>query len=101
MLERCNDCAFTRGTNANKSELTKIKIGLCLDTDEPFDCHVRPGLCAGFEAAYPNHKELLPWQKKVSEKLLEVIADAEEGRVDFTKTDIAEYLRTAIKGIEA
>lgn len=36
---RCSDCAFTPGTEAHASELTRIKADLCVQLGQYFHCH--------------------------------------------------------------
>lgn len=54
-MNRCDDCAFTIGTEASKSPHTVVIARLCALTGERFDCHLRPGACAG-------------WAQEVSER---------------------------------
>lgn len=48
--KRCYDCAFRPGTLANGSPFTTMDVLKCLVEEESdFNCHIREGLCAGFE----------------------------------------------------
>lgn len=81
---RCDDCAFTPGTQANSCSSTRLKTKLCVDAAVPFYCHKRDGLCAGWAEsvntmdANGHYVRLQPWQKDVLENCLEVIAINED-----------------------
>ena len=81
---RCDDCAFTAGTNANKSENTRMKTYLCSQNAVPFYCHMREGLCAGWAEAVNtldaagHFVRLAPWKREVMDKCLDVIDITEE-----------------------
>lgn len=81
---RCDDCAFTPGTEANKSGNTQIKVYLCAQNAVPFYCHKREGLCAGWAEAVnvldanDHFVRLAPWKREVMDGCLEVIDRAEE-----------------------
>ena len=52
---RCNDCAFTHGTEASNSPHTVVVANMCAITGEVFECHVNVGLpCAGWSDARAN-----------------------------------------------
>lgn len=51
MTERCNDCAFTHGTDASNSPHTVVIANMCAITGEPFWCHVKAQACAGWAEA--------------------------------------------------
>lgn len=94
---RCEDCAFTAGTDANKSDITRLKARLCVEAPEPFHCHLREGLCAGWAEA-ANVKEgqgffgeRQPWQADVTRRCLDVIAHFESKDAageEFTEQDV-------------
>lgn len=56
MKTRCNDCAFTIGTQASKAPHTAVVARLCAMTAEPFDCHVSPGACVGWAEEVAERK---------------------------------------------
>lgn len=51
MTARCHDCAFTRGTEANRTDHTLMAATLCVLAHEPFMCHVEDRVCAGYVEA--------------------------------------------------
>ncbi len=49
---RCNDCAFTHGTNASNSPHTLVVANMCALTGEVFECHVsKESPCVGWAEA--------------------------------------------------
>ena len=46
--ERCDDCAARFNTDPNGCEATLSDFLKCVAEGNPFDCHRRPGLCAGY-----------------------------------------------------
>jgi hypothetical protein len=85
---RCHDCAFTAGTDASKSDITRMQARLCAESNEPFYCHVNePSLCAGYiEAAIKLrekgfHANEPEWRQEVRKALLETIGYAAEGLI--------------------
>lgn len=52
--QRCRDCAFTRGTEANRSDHTTMLAALCVLGHEPFHCHVEDRICVGYVEARQN-----------------------------------------------
>ena len=75
-MSRCNDCAFTPGTEANGFEWTRIKAQLCAMTGDRFDCHVNPGQCQGWlEAKQSDAVE--SWKADALRGLLEGMHDVE------------------------
>ena len=81
---RCDDCAFSAGTEANSCSVTRLKAKLCVDAPVPFYCHRREGLCAGWAVAVTTkeasgfYEHLAPWKPAVMNKCLDVIAINEE-----------------------
>jgi len=47
----CHGCAFRKGTEANRDDVTQTMIRLCVEGMRTFDCHMTPGLCRGYIAA--------------------------------------------------
>lgn len=41
-ITKCEGCAFTSGTRANKSVFTLANVKLCVETRTPFYCHAVP-----------------------------------------------------------
>lgn len=54
--ERCNDCAFTVGTDASMSPSTAVVATLCAMTGDRFDCHIERGPCVGWAEAVAERK---------------------------------------------
>jgi hypothetical protein len=83
---RCDDCAFTAGTDANKCDITKVQAKLCAESGEPFYCHINEGsLCAGYiDAAIKLqekgfHDSEPEWRQQVRKGLLDVISMTADG----------------------
>src|SRR5260370_41632321 len=72
---RCEDCAFTKGTEANSTPWTRVTVELCLIANEPFCCHAKgkpQPLCAGFVEAMEKQPEHPEWRRVLAAKLLEL-----------------------------
>lgn len=100
---RCDDCAFTAGTNASKCEITRIQSRLCAESGEPFYCHVRTeSLCAGYvEAAIKLqekgfHESEPEWRQQVRKALLDVIAMTADGLIDSEHDNLPQITRKAM-----
>lgn len=100
--ERCHDCAFREGTEASRSEITQIKARLCLETMEPFNCHVAPAaICKGWaDAAETRLKRgILPVdgdRREVLEAFNEAIVELEDRHVESQRADIERRHAAAI-----
>lgn len=57
-MSRCNTCAFTIGSEASKTPHTVVAARLCGLTGEQFDCHERPGACAGWAEEVAERRKL-------------------------------------------
>lgn len=55
----CEGCAFVAGTDANGSPVTTATAFLCVLENDQFNCHMRPGACAGWAKAREGLKESL------------------------------------------
>jgi hypothetical protein len=81
---RCDDCAFTAGTQANGSAVTRLKARLCVENALPFYCHKREGMCAGWAEGVNKAAEcgafvrLQSFRRDVAERCLEVLSSGEE-----------------------
>ncbi len=52
MKTRCNDCAFTHGTEASNSPHTVVIANMCAITGEVFECHIdKNEPCTGWAEA--------------------------------------------------
>lgn len=50
--KRCNDCAFTHGTEASNSPHTLVIANMCALTGEVFECHInKDEPCRGWAEA--------------------------------------------------
>lgn len=93
MPKRCADCAFTAGTEANRSELTQITTEFCLMSGEPFYCHANAvhvdgalrlpegngRLCRGFSDALDAlDADPKPWQRAIAQEALVIMEEAED-----------------------
>lgn len=96
--KRCDDCGFTKGTEANGHGLTAIKARLYAEVAEPFFCHFnatddtgqlviadgKEVLCRGWvdtcnELHKSGHyKAQTPFQREITHKLLDGISQIEE-----------------------
>lgn len=54
---RCHDCAFTRGTEANRTDHTTMLAALCVLGHQAFNCHIQPGICVGYIEALKTAPE--------------------------------------------
>ncbi len=73
MPQRCHDCAFTQGTEANRSERTRLTAELCLTAGVAFYCHSKgkpEPLCAGYVEALARQAEQPVWRRDVADGLL-------------------------------
>lgn len=92
---RCHGCAFTPGTEANRSDITRIKATLCVRLCEPFMCHdgVPEGgepdaLCRGwgeaqatlYQAGY--YRRMPEWRRQVLRGCLATIVQLEDSIID-------------------
>lgn len=83
-LSRCNDCAFTPGTEANLSNLTSHKASMCAMIGEPFFCHIgkEQKLCAGWVervlTAEVAPSDVPEWKRKAIQSQLDFIQSFEE-----------------------
>lgn len=61
MIAMCHDCAFRPGTDAARCPWTGIKarVAVILGCPEDFECHIRPGPCAG-AAAFAEQATAVP-----------------------------------------
>lgn len=103
-LPRCEGCAFNPQTDANRSDVTRLKARLCVEALEPFFCHeqvqeavnnglpysqaieqVEMPLCSGWCEAvatrndsgfYESQEE---WRRAVLRGCLEYIVQVEDG----------------------
>jgi hypothetical protein len=100
ILHRCGECAFTKGTEANKARMTQVAVELCLQAGEPFYCHAQGEpmpLCAGFVEARKNRPPEIGWKRDLASALLEVqeIAQISEEAcrmVNENFADCVEYI---------
>jgi hypothetical protein len=92
--ERCEGCAFSPGTKANNSFMTRYKATLCVLSGEPFLCHhnldanEQPvdgtplALCRGFVDAFQERmdhgKETPEWKRSVYLAITQAICDIEQ-----------------------
>lgn len=92
---RCDDCAFREGTEANKSEWTKLKAQICAEIPCEFECHRRPGPCAGWAAlcnklnAEGYYAQQPPWRQHLKVAILEGMHRVEDGE-QVNVTDLVE-----------
>lgn len=94
VLPRCDGCAFTAGTEANESQITRLKSTLCAQIAEPFYCHQNAVddtlpegeemLCRGWAEAVQTlyrkgHYERMPeWRKEVLRAILGAVTAMED-----------------------
>jgi hypothetical protein len=78
--QRCGDCAFTKGTEANSYHWTALKSVICVIAREPFFCHVgtERKLCLGWAEAVAFSDDEPTWRKEIARKLLVVMDRAQE-----------------------
>ena len=75
--DRCSDCAFRKGTEANRYEWTRLKATLCVMARDEFLCHMRgepQPPCVGWQQAVANSPGEPPWRTALAEGLLEVMS---------------------------
>jgi hypothetical protein len=91
---RCDGCAFTAGTEANLSQLTRIKSLLCAKLADPFYCHAnlvdgvlpegQERLCSGWAEAVSallakgHYEQQSPFQRDVLGALLQIVITLED-----------------------
>lgn len=87
MKEPCATCAFRQGTEANKDQITQLKVQLCLGSGTPFLCHEPQGeghMCGGFanalEAAVKrgDYKDEDDWRRSFMRACLDEIGEFEQ-----------------------
>jgi hypothetical protein len=100
---RCSGCAFSPGTEANLSEITQLKVNLCLESRVPFYCHEPDGgyfpfdrICAGYTHALLERGGDVPddWRRKVYGAGLRLIAECER---DGEPAHIGEAWRAVMR----
>jgi len=116
--ERCDTCAFTPGTPANRRGLTVLKAKLCVLTSDPFYCHDNlmatggselepaPGtpymLCRGFvdamEARLARDIREPDWKRRFYATLNDAIAEIEMNPLLNTQEKRMEFVNNAIAG---
>jgi hypothetical protein len=88
MPVRCAGCAFTKGTEANRSDITRLTAEICVLSDEPFYCHAnavdnalpagQERLCRGFVESLAVRGPVQPWQVAVGLEALCIVQEAED-----------------------
>lgn len=100
-LQRCDDCAFTPGTDAGRCEWTQLKAGLCVISSEPFFCHRRGSpqpLCVGYIQALENHQQEPEWRRDVARACLEMQRLAENtGEGELIAENFAELFQALME----
>ncbi len=68
--ERCNDCAFTAGTEPNLYPPSKLRADLCLMNGEPFYCHKgdKP-VCQGWIDERQKQGPVPDWKQELARQL--------------------------------
>jgi hypothetical protein len=122
-MDTCDGCAFNSNTTANKSDLTRLKAQLCVESRDPFYCHeaieriTNQGftqdeafdiarqdgelhLCAGYVESVKMltdagfYDRQPEWQKDLKRTLADVIVSAESGA---TEEECFEMIRLAVE----
>lgn len=65
---RCNTCAFRKGTFPNQCLATVADALKCALEHVDFHCHERPGLCAGYEVMKSSKPISAPWPFAMSDE---------------------------------
>ncbi len=78
--KRCNDCAFTHGTEASNSPHTLVVANMCALTGEVFECHInKDEPCQGWAEARAarkaSGKELSPHSLSIASMLGELTSE--------------------------
>lgn len=109
MKTRCGDCAFTPGTDAHGSELSRATADLCVISGEPFYCHRaneagrleprvdptgEPVLCRGFVEAFAAQGAQDDWRAAVASEYLRMLEEASAGRV-LTQDEMVDRITVA------
>lgn len=81
----CSGCAFRKGTEANRDEVTQTMIRLCVEGMRTFDCHMRPGLCKGYIAAANLRGVPTTKRDRVKADIYGTAADFIAGMIDNVK----------------
>ncbi len=101
---RCEECAFTKGTEANAALWTRITIELCLVAREPFHCHAKgtpEPLCAGYVQALALRPPEPEWRRDLAGALMELQQLAASGPDSclYVNENFAECLAIILEGI--
>lgn len=73
---RCDECAFTEGTQAHGTSHTRLLAQLCVMGRSEFTCHVDDRPCRGWAAAVQaGESEPEGWKRKVSALCMEALND--------------------------
>ncbi len=101
---RCEECAFTKGTEANAALWTRITIELCLVAREPFHCHskgILEPLCAGYVQALALRPPEPEWRRDLAGALLELQQVAATGPDSclYVNENFAECLEIILEEI--
>jgi len=74
-MTRCEDCAFTPGTEANLYVPTQTITELSVLGHIPFYCHKRAGMCAGWIEAVSKQKQPPDWKSRLAQRMIDLIHD--------------------------
>ena len=79
MTDPCPTCAVRPGTDAAVSPSTQLTFRLCVLSGREFECHERPGACAGWLAAMKVRSAEPDWKRVCAGDLLEIHLDSVHG----------------------
>jgi hypothetical protein len=101
---RCDDCAFTKGTEANGVLWTRVTIELCLIARELFHCHAKGEplpLCAGYLQALANAPPQPEFRRELAFALLEIqqIAQVSPENCQFIGENFPECVESILEDL--